>query len=195
MEPVSRIVSEDEWRRVQSHLDGATLDQLVQTEGKGTRQSCAYLFSFTLFMSVMARAYLRIYSGPGFLASPPSLSPISKVLLAYLFTCVVIPHGPGMTSQGTSAPGCTSLASDGHACIPLSAAQLVCSQLFVCLPKGLAFFALFTSTNFVAAMYHSYAEELSSNPKPAMNSNVHWICSSAHCPDIVFRHLKPSIWL
>jgi hypothetical protein len=50
MEPVSRIVSEEEWRRVQSHLDGGsatTLDQLVQTEGKGTRQSCASLFSFT----------------------------------------------------------------------------------------------------------------------------------------------------
>jgi hypothetical protein len=47
MEPVSRIVSEDEWRRVQSHLDCATLDQLVQTEGKGTRQSCPSLFSFS----------------------------------------------------------------------------------------------------------------------------------------------------
>jgi hypothetical protein len=71
MEPVSRIVSEDEWRRVQSHLDGGsapTLDQLVQTEGKGTRQSCASFFSFTLFMYVMAGAYLIIYRGPGFLA-------------------------------------------------------------------------------------------------------------------------------
>jgi hypothetical protein len=71
MEPVSRIVSEDEWRRVQSHLDGgstATIDQLVQTEGKGTRQSCAYLFSFTLSMFVMAKAYRMIYRGPGFLA-------------------------------------------------------------------------------------------------------------------------------
>jgi hypothetical protein len=71
MEPVSRIVSEDEWRRVQSHLDGgsaATLDQLVQTEGKGTRRSCASFFSFTLSMFVMARAYPMDYRGPGFLA-------------------------------------------------------------------------------------------------------------------------------
>ncbi len=62
MEPVSRIVSEDEWRRVQSHLDGGsapTLNQLVQTEGKGTRQSCA---SYLFLMFVMARAYLMTYS-------------------------------------------------------------------------------------------------------------------------------------
>jgi hypothetical protein len=61
----------------------------------------------------------------------------------YLFSFVVIPHGPGRTAQGTSAPGCTSLASDGYAHIPLGAAQLVCSQLFECLTKGLAFFHTF----------------------------------------------------
>jgi hypothetical protein len=66
-------------------------------------------------------------------------------ILTYLFTCVVIPHGPGRTSKGKSAAGCTLLASDGYAHIPLGAAQLVCSQLHVGLPKGLAhFFTLFT---------------------------------------------------
>jgi hypothetical protein len=88
--------------------------------------------------------------------------------------CLVIPNGPGRTSQGTSAPGCTKLASDGYAHISLGAAQLVCSQLFTCLPKGLAFFHTFhLGWYFFPAIYHSYTEELSSNLKPAMlNSNV-----------------------
>jgi hypothetical protein len=64
--------------------------------------------------------------------------------------------------------------------------------MFALCRKVSRFFALFTSKYFVPAIYYSYAEELSSNLKPAeLNSNVHWICSSARCPDIVFRHLKP----
>jgi hypothetical protein len=86
-------------------------------------------------------------------------------ILTYLFTYVVMLSG--RTSLGTSAPGCTLLASDGYryAHITLGAAQLVCSQLFVGLPKGLAFFHTFHfGWYFVPAICHSYAEDL--NPDP-----------------------------
>jgi hypothetical protein len=39
------------------------------------------------------------------------MPPPYTLILTYLFTCEVIPHGPGRASQGTSAPGCASLAS------------------------------------------------------------------------------------
>jgi len=56
--------------------------------------------------------------------SPGPTSSLSQVLAYYhLLTCVVIPHGVGRTSQGTSAPGCTSLAADGYAHISLGSAQ------------------------------------------------------------------------
>ncbi len=80
---------------------------------------------------------IHLWSGYGFYS-----------LDTYLFTCVVIPHGSDRASQGTSAPGCTSLASDGYAHIPLGAVHLVCSQLFVWLPKCLAFFHTLTGILF-----------------------------------------------
>ncbi len=44
---------------------------------------------------------------------------------------------------GTSAPGCSSLASVDYTHILLGAAQLVCSQLFLGLPKGQGFIHTF----------------------------------------------------
>jgi hypothetical protein len=110
---------------------------------------------------------LFLYGVPSLGLALASLSLYSRLAsrqgcgsLPYVFTCVVIHHGPGRTSQGTSAPGYTLLASDGYAHIPLGAAQLVCSQLFLGLPKGLAFFHTFHFGWYcVPAIYHSYAED------------------------------------
>ncbi len=74
-----------------------------------------------------------------------------RIVIVYLFTCEVIPHGPGRASQGTSAPGCASLASwlDRAAPFPLGAAQLGSSQRFVGSPKIRAFFNPFYFTRYL----------------------------------------------
>ncbi len=65
---------------------------------------------------------------------------IHSILLTSLFTCeVVVPHGPGMASQGTSAPDLLALVS-----IRRGAAQLVRSQLFVGSFENSLFLSLFT---------------------------------------------------
>ncbi len=105
---------------------------------------------------------LFLYGVPSLGLALASLSLYSRLAsrqgYGSLLTCLLVGHGPGRTSRGTSAPGCTLLASDGYAHIPLGAAQLVCSQLFVGLPKGLAFFHTFHfGWYFPPAICHSYA--------------------------------------
>jgi hypothetical protein len=92
--------------------------------------SFLFLGRVGLAMSWFSRPSLLffLYGVPSLGLSLASLSLYSRLAsrqacgsLLNCFTCVVIPHGPGRTSQGTS-PGCNLLASDGYAHIPLGAA-------------------------------------------------------------------------
>ncbi len=65
------------------------------------------------------------------------------IILRYLFTCEVIPHGSGRVSQGTSAPGWTSLASGwfAHALPSTRGTTGLLSAL--CRPSGTSHILLF----------------------------------------------------
>jgi hypothetical protein len=57
------------------------------------------------------------------------LSPLET--FTYLFTCEVVPHGPGRASRGTSAPGCSRSHPVNSRSSQLGAVQLFSPQLFV----------------------------------------------------------------